>query len=65
LTTFAKIKSGESDQPADGLDQIFTILTTTRTLSFMNGQGDDYEKIKVFLDVVQKLAYECNSKCKR
>jgi hypothetical protein len=62
LSDFAKLKSGKSRQPADGVDVKFTIVTKTKTYSVLNFDSDpSHHKIKEFVKVLNEYEKEISS----
>jgi hypothetical protein len=62
LETFAKTKSGDSNRPVDGLDQVFTIKTKEKEFSVVNGYGNEYEQLYDFFEIIveQMQQYQTN-----
>jgi hypothetical protein len=61
LETFAKIKSGNSNRPVDGLDQVFTIKTKEKEFSIVNGYGNEYEQLYDFFESIMKQIQQYQS----
>lgn len=62
LATFARVTSGESELPLDGLDTVYKIkMQTGEELSFVNGYGPDYISLQPFLNLVLAQRDEISS----
>lgn len=55
LQDFAKLKSGKSRQPADGVDVKFTVVTKSKTYNVVNFESDpSHHKINEFVNLLNE-----------
>lgn len=55
LEDFAKLKSGKSRQPADGVDVKFTVVAKSKTYNVVNFQSDpSHHKINEFVNLLNE-----------